>query len=285
MGTIITDWNLAPSAVLNLNGAGKAIAPGSIATATPEGALRIGIVAGRSTAFHNPVVLQSDAVISVATATTTGTLDAVVSGPGGLTKHGDGTLIISHANSAYGGDTHVLPALTTAISTLSFTNPILPDGRDVYLSATGTALNLDFSATDTIRSLFIDGVAQPTGAYGALGNAAADFQNGSITGAGLLQVTTLPVLDDADFDADGDIDGDDFLVWQRNVGGSGGLGQGDANGDSTINGDDLTIWRSQFSGASVVAAASPVPEPTAGVLVLVAMAGLISVGRRAAKSL
>jgi autotransporter-associated beta strand protein len=277
-GTVITDWNVAPGAILNLNGSGKEFITG---IATPEGALRIAIQAGRSTAFHNPVVLQSDTVISVATATTTGTLDGGVSGPGGLTKHGDGTLILSNASDSYGGDTHVLTAPTaTATSTLSIANPILPNGRDVYLSAPRTALDLNFSATDAIRSLFLDGVAQPTGTYGAVGNASADFQSTLITGSGLLQVTTLPVTENADFDGDGDVDGADFLTWQRGLGGPGGLAQGDANGDSTVNAADLGIWTSQFgTGAPSVRAAAAIPEPAAAVVAMIA-AGVALIGRR-----
>jgi len=53
----------------------------------------------------------------------------------------------------------------------------------------------------------------------------------------------------ADFDIDGDIDGSDFLSWQRGFGtpapeatGS----DGDANGDLAVDGADLAVWQDQF---------------------------------------
>jgi autotransporter-associated beta strand protein len=277
-----TDWNLATGAVLNLNGPGKATdSPQSVIN--PEGALRFSLGQVTASAFHNPVVLQSDAVISVSVAALTGTLSGVVSGPGGLTKHGDGALVLSNAGSSYGGDTRVLPAPTApAVSTLSFTNPILPDGRDVYLSETGTALNLNFSGADTVRSLFVDGAPQPVGTYGASDNLSVPeaFRKSFITGGGLLEVTTFPLLEDADFNNDDFIDGADFLIWQQNFGGSGGLAEGDANGDTLINDQDLAIWREQFGGAGSAAAGAAVPEPATLATLLMALASMVAVRRR-----
>jgi hypothetical protein len=69
-----------------------------------------------------------------------------------------------------------------------------------------------------------------------------------------------PVDGDADFDEDGDVDGQDFLVWQRGLGSSGvGLGMGDATGDTNVDADDLAVWKAQFGdlGAPV----ATVPEP------------------------
>jgi hypothetical protein len=79
---------------------------------------------------------------------------------------------------------------------------------------------------------------------------------------------------DADFDADGDIDGADFLIWQRNVGTGGGQSLGNADGLGGIDGDDLAIWEAQFGSA--VAASQPVPEPAT--LVLAALGALACVG-------
>jgi len=71
--------------------------------------------------------------------------------------------------------------------------------------------------------------------------------------------------EDADFDADNDVDGKDFLAWQRGFGNAGGLAEGDANGDGVVNGSDLAIWEGQFGTPSALAAASAatVPEPAA----------------------
>jgi hypothetical protein len=86
---------------------------------------------------------------------------------------------------------------------------------------------------------------------------------------------------DADFDGDGDIDGADLLVWQRNVGAGGqsnnDLGDADANG--TVETADLEIWKDQFTaGAGTVAAVGAIPEPAS--LGLIAAAMLVSPAMR-----
>ncbi len=55
---------------------------------------------------------------------------------------------------------------------------------------------------------------------------------------------SFDVLGNADFDDDGDVDGEDFLVWQQNEG----------------NGQDLALWQQQFGSTTINAIA--VPEPT-----------------------
>jgi hypothetical protein len=69
----------------------------------------------------------------------------------------------------------------------------------------------------------------------------------------------------ADFDQEGDIDGADFLAWQR------GLNtptptfmHGDANPDGTVTGSDLAIWDARFVASLVVA--STAPEPAAALM-------------------
>jgi hypothetical protein len=72
----------------------------------------------------------------------------------------------------------------------------------------------------------------------------------------------------ADFDGDGDVDGADFLTWQRGFGltGSGLEGQGDANGDGAIDALDLAAWQSQYVATS--SAAAGVPEPASALVSL-----------------
>jgi autotransporter-associated beta strand protein len=254
-----TNWDLAPGAVLNLNGSGKATdvtLPHTVAN--PDGALRFNLAQNSSPSssnFNNPVVLQSDSVISViagGTSFTTGVLTGAVTGPGGLTKHGSGTLVLSNASDSYGGDTKLL-----AGGPLSITNSILNDSRDVYL-VTGSVLNLNFSGNDTIRSLYLDGVPQPVGTYG---NSTSGFSS-LITGSGFLNVTTLAVAGvPGDFNNNGTVDAGDYVLWRK-----GGPLQNEVDTPGTVNAQDYTDWRARFgkppgSGSSLTTAA--VPEPAA----------------------
>ncbi len=55
-----------------------------------------------------------------------------------------------------------------------------------------------------------------------------------------------------DFDEDGDVDGRDFLAWQRGFGITNGAApsQGDANSDGKVNGLDLQQWRTDYGTTS-----------------------------------
>ncbi len=69
----------------------------------------------------------------------------------------------------------------------------------------------------------------------------------------------------ADFDQDGDVDGDDLAQWEGDFGGPGS----DADGDGDSDGKDFLTWQQQFgSGISSPAASQAVPEPTAIALLL-----------------
>ena len=68
----------------------------------------------------------------------------------------------------------------------------------------------------------------------------------------------------ADFDNDLDVDGFDFLTWQRWLGLTGleaEASKGNADQDLDVDGADLAIWRSQFGLPSSVAAVSPAAVP------------------------
>ncbi|MBN1851308.1 MAG: hypothetical protein JW829_01240 [Pirellulales bacterium] len=69
---------------------------------------------------------------------------------------------------------------------------------------------------------------------------------------------TLRVRYAADFDADGDVDGDDFLVWQASFGVTIG---GDADGDQDTDGDDFLIRQAQY-GSVAGTRSTAVPEPS-----------------------
>jgi T5SS/PEP-CTERM-associated repeat protein len=59
-----------------------------------------------------------------------------------------------------------------------------------------------------------------------------------------------------DFDGDGDVDGRDFLVWQR------------GNSPNPLSASDLADWQANYGSGSLVAASSAVPEPGCIVLLV-----------------
>ncbi len=80
------------------------------------------------------------------------------------------------------------------------------------------------------------------------------------------------VIENADFDGDGDVDGRDFLAWQRGYGSAGTLSTGDANNDGFVNEVDLGIWQIQYNNAGLLATSHVVPEP-AGLTLLLGIMG------------
>jgi autotransporter-associated beta strand protein len=195
---------------------------------------------------------------------------------GGLTKAGAGSLALTNANS-YTGNT------TVEAGKLSLSFPSLPNGADVSI-ATGATLDLSFATSDVIHALFLSGVSQPAGMWGAVGSG-AQFTSPLITGTGVLQVSAFvgtPL--GGDFNADGQVNGADLAVWQTNLGLTGALqSQGDANGDGMVDSADFLLWQSQLGQLpSAAAAASAVPEPTS--LGLLILGGAMMLRRRATGS-
>ncbi|MBW8782251.1 MAG: autotransporter-associated beta strand repeat-containing protein [Verrucomicrobia bacterium] len=110
---------------------------------------------------------------------------------GGLTKQGTGTLTLTGTNTFTGNTTISAGTLTLGSSAASAT--FLADASSLYLT-TGALLNLSFtsnSVMESIAGLYIDGVKQSSGTWGAVGSGAT-FENALITGTGLLNVSAIP---------------------------------------------------------------------------------------------
>ena len=86
----------------------------------------------------------------------------------------------------------------------------------------------------------------------------------------------------ADFDEDGDVDGRDFLIWQRNLSQVGYGKAGDANHDGFVNDQDLAIWQDQYGTQPLsVSASTAIPEPASLTLVLLVGVSMLGWRRRA----
>ena len=84
---------------------------------------------------------------------------------------------------------------------------------------------------------------------------------------------------DADFNRNGEVEGQDFLAWQRGSGIAVGasFGQGDADRDGDVDAEDLANWRSNY--ATLTASAQAVPESSAWLLLIIG-ANIMGLQRR-----
>jgi hypothetical protein len=90
----------------------------------------------------------------------------------------------------------------------------------------------------------------------------------SSTGTSLFTFDDIPLFT-ADFDNDGDVDGNDRTQWESNFG-LNGVGDTDNDGDS--DGRDFLSWQQQFdSGVESATTSQAVPEPSAAVLWLLSL--------------
>jgi hypothetical protein len=141
--------------------------------------------------------------------------------------------------------------LTTNLAPLTNAGALTAGTTASFLASMSTLNEGNFSATYTLN-----------------------FSDENLSGAmnlGSLTLTLTGIVESAsnssgDFDGDGDVDGRDFLRWQRGT---------SPDPLSTI---DLELWQSQYGGGSLTAV-STVPEPTGLVLAVVPFM-VIAVGRR-----
>ena len=93
----------------------------------------------------------------------------------------------------------------------------------------------------------------------------------------LAVVAALP----GDYNFNGVVDAADYTVWRDSFGQEGIGLAADGDHNSIVDGEDYAVWKSQFgttlgSGGSAAAEAAVAPEPASVVILVVALAGLIS---------
>jgi hypothetical protein len=84
-----------------------------------------------------------------------------------------------------------------------------------------------------------------------------------------------PGSSSGDYDADGDVDGADFLEWQRSVGATGADLPADGNGDGVVDASDLELWQDTYGspGGSATAGSQLAPEPASAAMLILALGG------------
>jgi hypothetical protein len=168
---------------------------------------------------------------------------------------------------------------------LSLSNRGLADSADVFISS-GGILDLKFiGAADVIDSLFLNGVSQPAGTWGAVGSG-AQFTSSALSGTGWLQITTyVPSFLTGDYNSNGIVDAADFVVWRQSVGAA-TIANRDSNNTGPVGAADYNSWRSHLgqiagpgSGSDLHEVGS-VPEPASTCLLGVALFSSMGVIRR-----
>lgn len=102
-----------------------------------------------------------------------------------------------------------------------------------------------------------------------------DLATGAFVTGEVVEVTGVDIS--ADFDGDLDVDGADFLVWQRGFGltGQTNNSNGDADGNGTVNSLDLAEWQNQYgAGTPLASNATAIPEPISSSLLAIALVAL-----------
>lgn len=143
------------------------------------------------------------------------------------------------------GDVSALTTSLTAFSSLA------AGSTNSFLASIDTSAEGTFSASYTLN--FSDEDLPGATGLGAM----------TLTLSGIVEAAAVET---GDFDGDGDIDGRDFLVWQR--------------GESfdPFSSSDLELWQAEYDAPPVVASVA-VPEPSS-VLCLLVLAGLSGSSRR-----
>jgi hypothetical protein len=211
--------------------------------------------------------------------------DGDVNGDGNVDATSDGFNLLQTIGGASGTASAKLNSATgqillttnnvSFVELLSTGNNLAPGNAVPFGSITNAAFQdspsigmINFAGLSALGSSgtlsnFSIGAVLPTG-FTNVADLQLRYLNGSTeVFVGVTLVSSVP----GDFDADGDVDGTDFVAWQTNFPKASGavLADGDADGDADVDGADFVVWQTNFP-FTPGSGASPVPEPTSLIL-------------------
>jgi fibronectin-binding autotransporter adhesin len=145
---------------------------------------------------------------------------------------------------------------------LNMLNGFVPSAANAFtvLNAAGGLFGVFSNVITGQRLATADGV----------GSFVVNYGTGSAFNQNQIVLSNFQLNLTADFDGDGDVDGDDLAEWRNDFGAGNGS---DADGDNDSDGHDFLAWQRQLGSVPAVAATAVVPEPGAFLLFILASAG------------
>ena len=292
-----------------LNGTYYQVTPAGLATSSISGRYNAFATNATATKTINVGLATTTATVGLRSGTVTiDNLDVTTGGGTGRGANDGNDLVnvslsvLNHANPSFSGVDDA-NSLVYDFGTVTLGAPAPTFAFDIFNLPTTigftAGLDLDsFNAVGNTSTLaanltpFFGANTLPAGAgndfsatfdTSTIGNFSATytlaFSDENLAGATSLGTMTLTltgvvepaaVAESADFDSDGDVDGADFLAWQRGLGTAAATpSDGDGNDDQWVDADDLSIWSSQF-GQTTISPLQAVPEPAAAWLAALA---------------
>jgi hypothetical protein len=218
---------------------------------TPDGRSIDGIIEYSGPKVHNNFLLTVDPSTGV----------AAISNDSGFEIQVDGYNITSASNSLDSLGWQSLDDTNQAGGDWDESNVTVGAavGRLTELNATGaTTFTINNGTSFSLGSLF-NGTEQDL-IFEFLLEGDTEFRTG------VVQYMTFL---DGDFDLDGDVDGRDFLKWQR------------GESPNQLSASDLSAWQGNYgAGGAISSSLATVPEPTAPTLLMLGMLGVAAIRRK-----
>ena len=214
------------------------------------------------------------------------TLSGILSGTGGLTKTGAGTLTLSAANN-YNGTTTVMGG-TLELQTVAARHPVFDlGGADIQAGKMVFDYAGGADPAATIQSLLrasYDGGRWDVGRFRDSTAATTGLTLGCLDDTSLHQVKVMATYP-GDFNLDGVVDSLDRSVWFAGAFIGTTWQQGDANYDGVVDGLDRDLMLAHIglpaiAEMSAAAGVTPVPEPGTLALLVAGVAIALAYGRR-----
>ena len=134
-----------------------------------------------------------------------------------------------------------------------FTDVTPADTIKAYLTATDRATGISYTLSGVEEILNSmgepDGFSSDSWDYFAIRNTGLDDYDLLIDNFLLEVIGSNEPIANADFDNDGDVDGNDFLFWQRGL------------SPSPLSPADLALWKAQYGTSPLAATVGTVPNP------------------------